>query len=65
MGFARAFAEMLQIHGILRRVPQVLGTAKVNELQMALCIQQQIFWLEVSVNHLQAGVMQADLDDPV
>ena len=64
MGFARAFVEMLQIHGIMRRVPQELGTAKVNELQMAFCIQQQIFWLEVSVNHLQASAVQAELDDP-
>ena len=29
---------------------------------MALCIQQQIFWLEVSVNHLQVSALQTDAE---
>ena len=56
---------MVQVHGSVKHVPQVLSTAEVNELQVALCIQQQVFWFEVSVDHLQAGVMQTGPDDPL
>lgn len=63
MGLAGAFVQLLQIHGIgiVRCVPQVLCTAKVNELQVAFCIQQQVLWLEVSVNDLQASMAQVNL----
>lgn len=61
MGLAGGFAWMLQIHwvGVMGHLSQVFGTTKVYELQMALCIQQEVLWLEVSVNYLQARVWQA------